>query len=86
MLAAFRAEELKAQGRRSSAGPFPSRFYKLYGDYLDACAHHQSPLDPGVSGGDHAPDWPAEVEALLRKRLSSKPPASYSFAASEVLR
>jgi hypothetical protein len=41
---------------------------------------------PGISGGDHAPDWPAEVHALLTKRLSSKPPASYSFAASEVLR
>lgn len=41
---------------------------------------------PGLSGGDHAPRWPAEVQALLTKRLSSKPPASYSFAASEVLR
>lgn len=37
-------------------------------------------------GGNHARPWPAEVLALLRKRLSSKPPASYSFAASEVLR
>ena len=52
-----------------------------------ACAHHQEAVwTPGVSGGDHAPAWPPEVEALLRKRLSSKPPASYSFAASEVLR
>ena len=36
--------------------------------------------------GDHAPAWPPNVTALLRKRLSSDPPASYSFAASEVLR
>ena len=41
---------------------------------------------PGISGGDHAPAWPAEVEALLRKRIGSTPPASYSFAASEALR
>lgn len=41
---------------------------------------------PQVSGGDHAPSWPPQVEALLTKRLSSQPPASYSFAASEALR
>jgi hypothetical protein len=64
-----------------------SRFYKLYADYLRACAQGQeSTWVPGVSGGDHAPDWPPEVHALLTKRLSSKPPASYSFAASEVYR
>lgn len=64
-----------------------TRFYEVYGDYLQACARHQeSTWTPGVSGGDHAPDWPAEVAALLRKRLGSNPPASYSFAASEVHR
>ena len=64
-----------------------TRFYEVYGDYLQACARHQeSTWTPGVSGGDHAPDWPAEVDALLRKRLGSNPPASYSFAASEVHR
>ncbi len=61
--------------------------YKLYANYLRACAHRQEGLwVPGISGGDHASEWPPEVEALLRKRLSSKPPASYSFAASEALR
>ncbi|HOW68233.1 MAG TPA: hypothetical protein PK256_23370, partial [Verrucomicrobiota bacterium] len=65
----------------------PQDVKDLVVDYLDACAHHRQHLwSPGVSGGDHAPDWPPQVEALLRKRLSSKPPASYSFAASEVLR
>jgi hypothetical protein len=54
---------------------------------LEACAHHREALwIPGVSGGDHVPEWPSPVEALLRERLSSQPPASYSFAASEVLR
>lgn len=32
------------------------------------------------------PDWPAPVTALLQRLLSSKPPSSYSAAASEVLR
>jgi hypothetical protein len=87
VLAAFRADQLKAQLAAHRLGLSRARLYKLYADYLDACAHHRESLwIPGVSGGDHAPGWPPQVEALLRKRLSSKPPASYSFAASEVLR
>ena len=87
MLAAFRAEELKTQTAASRLGLSRARFYKLYADYLAACAHHQlSTWTPSVSGGDHAPEWPPEVDALLHKRLGSNPPASYSFAASEVLR
>jgi len=87
VLAAFRAEELKAQSAAERLGLSRARFYRLYADYLGACAHHQESLwRPSVSGGDHAPDWPPEVEALLCKRLSSKPSASYSFAASEAFR
>ena len=87
MLAAFRAEELKAAAAAEKLGLSRSRFYELYGDYLRACAHHQESMwTPSTSGGDHVPGWPPEVEALLEKRLSSKPPASYSFAASEALR
>ena len=87
MLAAFRAAELKTQTAAGRLGLSRARFYKLYADYLAACAHHQEATwTPSVSGGDHASAWPAEVDALLQKRLGSKPPASYSFAASEVFR
>ena len=87
MLAAFRAEELKVQSAAERLVLSRAQFYKLYSDYLGACAHHRESLwTPSVSGGDHAPAWPPEVEALLCKRLSSKPPASYSFAASEAFR
>lgn len=87
VLAAFRAQQLNARRAARKLGLSRSRFYKLYADYLRACAHHQEALwTPGASGGDHAADWPPEVIALLRKRLSSTPPANYSFAASEVLR
>ena len=87
MLATFRAGEITAQTARSRLGLARARFYKVYGNYLTACAHHQQATwTPSVSGGDHAPSWPPAVQALLHKRLNSKPPASYSFAASEVLR
>ena len=40
----------------------------------------------GYSGGDHSVAWPENVVQLLRRRLSSNPPSSYSFAASEAMR
>lgn len=80
----FRAGRLSALRRRNGWGLPAADFYA---DYLKTCAaHQQSTWTPGVSGGDHAPAWPAPVEARLRKRLRSQPPATYSFAASEVLR
>jgi hypothetical protein len=64
-----------------------SGFYLLYADYLRAAARHQQDhWQPGRSGGDHAPDWPAAVEPLLGKLLAARPPAPYRFAASEVPR
>jgi hypothetical protein len=64
-----------------------SRFYQLYSDYLRACAQRKADTwQPGLSGGDHHPNWPVEVTTLLRKLLSSKPPSSYNAAASELLR
>jgi len=54
---------------------------------LLACAQgHGQSWSPGLSGGDHHPDWTAEVTALLTKLLASKPPSSYSAAASELHR
>lgn len=86
-MARFRAEAIPAKAAARRLGLSRSRFYKLYADYLRACVQgQQNTWVPKVSGGDHAPSWPPEVQALLTKRLSSKPPASYSFAASEALR
>jgi len=63
------------------------RFYKLYSQYLRACAQsHADVWAPGVSGGNHQSQWSTAVVALLTKLLSSKPPSSYSAAASELLR
>jgi hypothetical protein len=64
-----------------------SRFYQLRTGYLLACAQgHTDTWSPGCSGGDHHPEWTAEVTALITKLLSSKPPSSYSAVASELLR
>jgi hypothetical protein len=87
LLAAYRGGQLPAGTAAAELGVRHSRFYQLYSEYLQACAHGQADTwSPGRSGGDHRPDWPAEVEALLQKLLSSKPPSSYSGAASELLR
>ncbi len=64
-----------------------TRFYELYADYLRAAVCHQADVwMPGRSGGDHAPDWPPQVELLLHKLLAGRPPAPYRCAASEVQR
>jgi hypothetical protein len=64
-----------------------SRFYQLRTGYLRACAQGCADTwSPGCSGGDHRPEWTAEVTALITKLLSSQPPSSYSAVASELLR
>ena len=87
LLESVRTEKISASTAATELGLSRNRLYQLLGDYLAAYGpgKHRNWV-PGVSGGDHAPVWPASVVALLRKRLSSTPPASYSFAASEALR
>ena len=87
ILEQFRTQRLSAAQAATTLGLSCRRLYQLYHDYLKAYARRQhTTWTPGVSGGNHASAWPAEVMALLQKRLGSKPPASYSFAASEALR
>ncbi len=62
-------------------------FYNLYSQYLRACAQGKAAVwSPGRSGGNHQPQWSAAVVDLLTKLLASKPPSSYSAAASELQR
>jgi hypothetical protein len=64
-----------------------SRLHALQADYQAACKQGRARhWRPRCSGGDHRKDWPAEVCDTLRRLLKATPPASYSFAASEVLR
>ena len=87
LLGAYRAGELGAGQAAHELGLSKARFYKLYSQYLRACAAGRvQTWAPRVSGGDHRPDWPPEVTSLLTKLLSSKPASSYSACASELLR
>jgi len=87
VLEQFRTQQLAAASAARALGVSVRRLYEVFSDYLAAYAHRQHHTwTPGRSGGNHAPAWSAEVLALWRQRLSSQPPASYSFAASEVRR
>ena len=83
----MRANRLSAQAAALELKIHLSRLYQLRTDYLRACAQGQADTwTPGTSGGDHYSDWSEEVVCLLTKLLSSKPPCSYSAAASELHR
>jgi len=87
VLAHHRVGQLSAIQAAQELNLSRARFYKLYSQYLQACAKGKAQVwSPGISGGDHRPSWPAEVIALLTKLLSSKPPSTYSAAASELYR
>jgi hypothetical protein len=87
LLENYRLDLLSASDAAQELQLSRSRFYELYSEYLRACAQRKADgWQPGLSGGDHCPDRPAEITALLRKLLSSKPPSSYNAVASELLR
>ncbi len=85
-MAEFRAGRITAEIAATELELSRSRLYEVYSDYLAAGPTRDQIWLPTTSGGNHAADWPADVKALLRARLSSRPPSSYSFAASEALR
>ncbi len=86
-MARFRSEVISTRDAVGELDVSRSHFYRLYADYLRACAERrQRSWEPGSSGGNHRAPWPAEVIELLQKLLRSRPAASYSFAASEVHR
>jgi hypothetical protein len=83
----FRHGDFSASDVAQDLGISRSRTYDLRTSYLRAYAEGlASEWHSGSSGGNHHQAWPEDVCALLRRRLSSDPPSSYSFAASEALR
>ena len=87
MLACFRQQAITAIEAAEQLDLSRSRFYALSTEYLHACAQKKVGWwTPGTSGGDHSATWPEPVINLLHKRLGCKPPCSYSFTASEILR
>ena len=87
LLGSLRKGEIDAKQAAEALEVSRRRIYQLYRGYLEACACQQQAVwMPGRSGGDHGQDLPPEADELLKKLLGSKPPLSYSFAASEVHR
>jgi len=87
LFAQLRQQRLSVATVAAQLGLSRRRCYQLYHGYLRACAQRQQAhWTPAASGGDHRPAWAPAVLTLLRKLLSARPPASYSFAASEAHR
>ena len=86
ILAKLPAGRIEGGAACTELGLSRSRFYQLYGDYRTGGLERDQTWLARTSGGNHVKEWPVEVRALLRERLSSQPPSSYSSAASKVLR
>ena len=87
VLARFRERSLTAGQAAELLGLSRSGMYRLYTGYLRAAAEGSAAsFGPAASGGGHAPAWPPEVAALLRRWLTASPAYSYAFAASEAAR
>lgn len=87
LFARLRAGELCAADLAAELGLGLTRVYELRSDYLRACAQGRAgSWQPGRSGGDHCPEWPADALALATRLLRCSPRCSYSAVASELLR
>ena len=78
---------IDAQSAMEDLGIGKTRLYELRTAYLNAKSGGVlGDWRPGVSGGNHLPAWPLEVQAFLREVLSKGSDAerfSYAFAAAE---
>lgn len=80
VLEQFNSKGVSADQACAALGIGKSRLYLLRTEYLRHKARGLA-WAPGVSGGDHAGEWPGEVEAFLGAALGAG--YSYAFAASE---
>lgn len=84
-LAQFVDGKMSSAEAAESLGISRSRLYQLRTGWLLAKARGElAAWSPGLSGGDHLPEWPEDVKVLLRAALAAG--YSYAFAASEAHR
>jgi hypothetical protein len=62
-----------------------SRLFAIRKEWLSAIRRGED-WKPSGSGGAHKAPWTEELKAFLRQALSTRPPASFAFAASEAVR
>ena len=85
VLAQFCEGSMNRDQACSSLGISTTRLYELRSEFLLARAQgRMETWQPGVSGGDHAPSWSADVEAFAQRALGAG--YGYAFVASEVER
>lgn len=87
MLNRFDSRAITLKQACAELGLSRSRFYALRVEQLAAAKQGKARRwHPALSGGAHRKPWPAEVVTTIKSLMSATPAASYSFAASEVLR
>lgn len=84
-LESFNRGEISSKQACLELGVSRSRLFELRRDWL-AASLRGGEWAPGCSGGDHRGPWPAVLTDFLRAALTTRPPASYAFAASEAVR
>jgi hypothetical protein len=83
VLGQFNAKSITAEQACDTLGIGKSRLYLLRTEFLRQRAQGLE-WEPAPSGGDHAPQWPPEVQTFLAQAL--KKGYTYAFAASEAWR
>ena len=62
-----------------------SRLFAIRKEWLSAIRRGED-WKPSGSGGAHKAPWTEELKSFLRQALSTRPPSSFAFAASEAVR
>lgn len=78
--------DIDAERAALELGLSRSRIYVLRTQYLlhRGMGNPSESWNPGVSGGDHAPEWPEDIAKEIRRFINAG--YSYAFAASELER
>ena len=85
VLESFNNGEVTSAQACLELGVSRSRLFELRRDWL-AATRGGAEWSPASSGGDHKAPWPSALTDFLRQALSTRPPATYAFAASEAVR
>lgn len=85
VLETFNAGAMTSKQACSKLGLSRSRLFAIRKEWLSAIRRGED-WKPSGSGGAHKAPWPEELKAFLRQALSTRPPASFAFAASEAVR
>ena len=85
VLETFNAGAMTSEQACSELGLSRSRLFAIRKEWLSAIRRGEEWV-PSGSGGAHKAPWTEELKSFLRQALSTRPPASFAFAASEAVR